>query len=432
MSRKFLASAPVRLCTVLIVLSLPAAAGGKTELEHLPEVPTSWSTSFDSPVVWQRVTPLGDLMVNTQAGLHGIDPKTGSIRWTHRDLGGWVEDRYQAIPDTPLVVIADNDQDDARVVILDSMDGRIVFDSEAAGVARLLSRHVLYRNGSLLIFGFRPGKLVTTMFMFDIATGKHLWTNDKLLGGESKVTRTLTALFQAVSGESGVVAEPFEIDDEAFLIAAGTGINKIATRSGEILWQIPASGDDVRFTVSARDPDVVFVGAQHTTSMEYSQQLTSVYEAIRISSGSRVWDEGVSVKGGLNDVIFADQGVILAPAGASKGKVKLVDYDSGRSLWGKNGKGVKLQGGVVDHDFSKHGLVVTTAFDNAWTNKGAEYFLNILDLDSGLPRYKKPVKLRGRIRATDVLSSGILFVTDSEINILDSETAGGRPVPHRS
>jgi len=70
-------------------------------------------------------------------------------------------------------------------------------------------------------------------------------------------------------------------------------------------------------------------------------------------------------------------------------------------------------------------MLVTTAYDSAWTNKGAEYLLNVLDMDAGAFRFEKPLKVRGRILEAEMIPAGILFVTTSEAGILDSKT--GQP-----
>jgi hypothetical protein len=79
-------------------------------------------------------------------------------------------------------------------------------------------------------------------------------------------------------------------------------------------------------------------------------------------------------------------------------------------------------GGIVDHDFSREGIILTTGYDSAWNDKGAVYMLNILDPGRGTLRFKKPIKLEGRILATEVLPKGILILTTSELNILDPRT----------
>ena len=41
----------------------------------------TWTSSFEQQVNWQKVTSLGNYIVQTNAGLFGIDTETGNILW---------------------------------------------------------------------------------------------------------------------------------------------------------------------------------------------------------------------------------------------------------------------------------------------------------------------------------------------------------------
>ena len=40
-----------------------------------------WSLNFESPILWQKITPLGNIVVNTKDGLFGVDQSNGEITW---------------------------------------------------------------------------------------------------------------------------------------------------------------------------------------------------------------------------------------------------------------------------------------------------------------------------------------------------------------
>jgi hypothetical protein len=65
------------------------------------------------------------------------------------------------------------------------MDGHVVFDSRAAGIANILHRTVLFETGGLLILGQEQGDPTLKMFLADLATGKVRWTNEELVAGVS-------------------------------------------------------------------------------------------------------------------------------------------------------------------------------------------------------------------------------------------------------
>jgi hypothetical protein len=91
-------------------------------------------------------------------------------------------------------------------------------------------------------------------------------------------------------------------------------------------------------------------------------------------------------------------------------------------MWGNKGKGIKAQGSVVSYIPTEKGLLITTAFDNAWNNKAEEFYLNILDPNTGTLKYEKSIKLKGDLVRTELMPKGLLFITTKEVNILDTQT----------
>ena len=407
-----------------------AAAGGSAPATLQP----AWSLHLDGEVEWQRVAPLGQLLVKTSNALSAVDPERGRVLWTHADLGGMAQDHYEEIEGTSLVAMSDGAQR-PRTVVLDTVDGRVVFDSAAAGVAQVLSRHLLPQSRALVLFGFRQGKPETTMFLVDAESGRMLWENDQLLAGAGKFTRKLTAFLQAATNQSGIVSDPLEADAKTFLIASSTDVLAVDTRSGAIRWKTAnASGARAtRFFTTNRTPGVVYVGSETATSMGGTmttstgngEAIYSVYEARRLADGGAVWPQPVRIKGGLNDVIVADNGLILSGRTTGKGKILLCDFRTGEGLWGKKGKGIEIEGGIVNHDWTGAGLVLTTGYDSAWTSKGEVFNLSLVDVKSGALRFEDPLRLRGKIVSTQVVPAGLLYTTTSEADILDLST--GRP-----
>ena len=159
-----------------IVLSASDIDAGSAAASGAPPAPVlspAWSLHLDGEVEWQRVAPLGQLLVKTSNALSAVDPARGRVLWTHADLGGLAQDHYEEIAGTPLVAISDGAAR-PRTVVLDTVDGRVVFDSAAAGVAQVLSRHLLPQSRALVLFGFRQGNPATTMFLVDAESGRLL------------------------------------------------------------------------------------------------------------------------------------------------------------------------------------------------------------------------------------------------------------------
>ena len=208
------------LLTVLVfslgALPAPVALGGE-KAPDLPEVSPAWTARFAGDVLWHRVTPLGYLVVSTRSGLHGVDPESGSILWRHEDLKNLSAEGYQDLLNTPLVLLGDQDVDD-RILILHTVDGRILFDSEKSGIHQVLSTHLLPRSGCLVIFGLRTGHATSLMSLLDLSTGDLLWTNEDIFAGENKLAKFAAAIFQAITDTSGIVSQPHEVDELVMVV----------------------------------------------------------------------------------------------------------------------------------------------------------------------------------------------------------------------
>ncbi|NJM26844.1 MAG: hypothetical protein HC859_16620 [Bacteroidia bacterium] len=124
----------------------------------------------------------------------------------------------------------------------------------------------------------------------------------------------------------------------------------------------------------------------------------------------------------LNQVIMHEKGIIVCPLSSQKPTINLIDYATGETLWGNKGRGVKAQGSVVSYITTEKGILITTGFDNAFNNKGEEYYLNILDPATGTLKYAKSVKLKGDLVQSELVPNGLLFATTREVNILDLTT----------
>ena len=409
--RRFLSIPRTKALAAMLAafMALPAAA---------VEVRPAWALDFQAPVQWQRVTSLGDLIVSTPGGLYGVDPSKGAVLWSHADLANLQGAGFEEIPGAPLFMI-DDGQSDPRVMILNALDGTVVFDSRQAGLVEIQGRYVMPRTGGLLVVGFESGNLNTQVFMYDMASGKQRWHSEVLSQGMNKMTKLLLAVAQVSMDVKPVHADPIELADGSFLFAAMGAVHRMDAASGNVLWKTNAGNAKVLHLTDKR-PGVVYVGSEEgdETSPYYS-----TYQALNLQTGKSVWKKPQRIKGALNPLIVsAHHGLIVSERTESSGKIRLLDYDSGKSLWGKKGRGIKVKGGIVDYDFSDAGLVVTTGYDSAWNDKGTEYLLHVLDLNAGALRFEKPIKVKGRMLRTELLQPGLLYVTTHEVNVFSPQT----------
>ncbi len=165
-------SAILAIC--MVVFSLTGNAQPKTA--------PSWSAKFKSAINWQRVHSLGYLIVSTNDALYGVNPNDGKILWENKGFPAMNPDNYQEVEGTEFLTIAYQTDKSATIpmqVIMEVGSGKVLFDSQKEKIG-VLSRHVLPVSGKLLVIGAKPNTLAASLFMYDIVSGKQLWTNDEM------------------------------------------------------------------------------------------------------------------------------------------------------------------------------------------------------------------------------------------------------------
>lgn len=56
-----------------------------------------WSYKADADIQFQKLTPLGSLMVSTGSGLMALDAATGNVLWTNAELKNLKECNYDEL-----------------------------------------------------------------------------------------------------------------------------------------------------------------------------------------------------------------------------------------------------------------------------------------------------------------------------------------------
>ncbi|MEJ7645515.1 MAG: hypothetical protein WKF87_13040 [Chryseolinea sp.] len=430
----------MRLQTGLLVLASVMFCCEQANAQS--KVTPSWTAKFSSPINWQRVHSLGYLIVSTNQGIYGVDPKKGSILWENKSFPALDPSMYEEIAGTEFVAISYKTDKDSTIpmqAIVEIVGGKVLFDSQKEKIG-VLSRHILASSGKLLISGAKQGTLAATLFMYDIASGKRLWMNEDLFKPEETPKKGLLGAMQmmgaAFAGLQSLTSEPIELNDQTMLLTHPNFVFKINSADGKILWRsslVPSTKARVYF--SPYKPEMVYVGTEvesqtgsgmstsSTTQGAPQKYYENLYYAFNLNTGAPAWKEPAKEKDQLNQVIAHEKGLIICPRSSQKPTINLVDYQTGKTVWGNKGKGIKAQGSVVSYITTEKGILITTAFDNAWNNsKAEEYYLNLLDPNTGALKYEKAVKLKGDLVRTELVSKGLLFVTTKEINILDPAT----------
>ena len=405
-----------------------------------PKTAPSWSAKFATAINWQRVHSLGYLVVNTRDGLYGVNPDDGKILWENKAFAELNPEFYQEVEGTEFLTIAyasDKPSTIPMQAIVHVGTGKVLFDSKAEQIG-VLSRHVLPESGRLLVIGVKPKTLSASLFMYDIASGKQLWSNDEMFKAEEGSAKgflgKLQAMGQQLSNLQSLTSEPLEMEDGSIIITHPNYVIRVQTADGRVIWKNsiqPSVRAELHFSPYRKG--VVFVGTdvESSTGSGFSSSssqgepqkfYTNLYYAFDLQGGTPLWKEPAKENDRLNQIIVHEKGLIICPRSTQKPTINLIDYQSGKTVWGNKGKGIKAQGSVVSYIPTAKGLLLTTAFDNAWNNKAEEFYLNVLDPNTGSLKYDKSIKLKGDLVRTELVPKGLMFITTKEVNILDTNT----------
>ena len=160
---------------VSIVVAVLAFGGAQSA-----PVPPAWTRDFAAPIQWQRVTAFGQLLVSTTAALHAVDPATGQVVWSQRDLANLPAGGLEELAGSPLVLISDRRGESAH---------RRPQRLQRSARLRLARREVSARSPRRAYCrapahcssrASRSASRSRSLFMYSIEDGQQLWKSDVL------------------------------------------------------------------------------------------------------------------------------------------------------------------------------------------------------------------------------------------------------------
>ena len=397
------------------------------------QLPTTWVSTMDNTVFWQRTNQLGNLIVSTRGGLYGVDTETGQTLWHHADLANVAEESFQEIPGSPFFTVSPPSRPDA-LWLIEPLSGKIVFDSEAAGLREVNRFYFLYTTGIVIIKGKNSDRNATVLGV-DMGTGKVLWSNEEDFGAlhalleleSGDFIATSTFYLYRVNPSTGEITWKTAVDpqfdpDKMGKLAGFLG--KLADNAAEQeglnveLFMGPQS--DVFYIGFQNESDSPGNGSGFSSSSGSGPYFNSGINAFSLSDGQSVWPAAYEYQGQRGLIAFDDRGLIVLPNDDSNTKINLLDYKTGEGKWGKKGNGLKAKGSALDYYFTDEGLLVTTGKFSATGNLNG--FMNIIDLDAGDYKFEKWNKIKGAVTRTDIIDAGLVVYTSREFNIFDQQS----------
>ena len=406
------------LFTALLTLATCAA--------HAQNAP-AWSTTT-GPTQWMRITSAGALVLGTSDGLKGVDPASGKVVWTVRELANVPESSYAEVERTPFITVVPPDRAE-DLFILEPFSGQVVFNSEEAGISKISSKYFLYANNAIVLAGQKADK-TAAMACVDMGTGTVRWTKDDSFsritacnsdGADAILLCTFAYIYKldAASGKEIWKKAP---NPEAEKMGAGMGnlmamMDKNAANinlpnvSGVFVTTPNAPGICILGMQTERRSEVTDAQGKKTVQVSYSTFLN----ALRTSDGSYVWEKPLEMPQMMGAIVPLERGLLVG-AGNTK-SIDMLDYNSGRGLWGKNGKGINVKGVLAGAVELEQGILLTS---------GAEDGVVTLMDAQGIEKWKKPAKLSGVVRSVTKLGGDLLVATAEEVDVIDLATGLSR------
>src|SRR5436190_1301252 len=184
----------------------------------------AWTLKLKGDILWQQATPMGALLVSTDAALAAVDTERGQVMWEKPELGGLPADGVHMVEGSLLMEATRP----GLLVIFDPVTGAVVFDSRRLNLSQIVTRRVLPQSGTLLVHGNRAAG-PSVVALYDLVTGEQRWPNEALSAARWAQTPRHVRLYPSLNK-----ADRIYVSFDDHLMAYGLA-------DGQALWAKPAS-----------------------------------------------------------------------------------------------------------------------------------------------------------------------------------------------
>lgn len=298
-----------------------------------------WTYDSDAEIVFQRLTPLGNLLISTETRLMAVDPESGQTLWTRDDVKKLKECNYDEVANTPYGLLDLGDGVGGmqrRIEVIDLQTGLKKWDSKDLPMNSSQGLFQVPQHDMLLMIGVPKKGSKPVLVAVDLETGALRWQQDALFTRPLYLfeVRGSGRLFKRYSIE-GSQHPVFDTDDTAILYLSDEGPIKIDLATGNKLWtadklkgkQPPAPRNGYAPMVLGKG--VVFV--------PFGKSL----QALDVNTGLPLWKETRKLKSPVAQMQLVTEGLVVrgAPQVDEKGKpdgkpfIDLLDPKTGQSAW---------------------------------------------------------------------------------------------------
>lgn len=394
------------------------------------------SAALGNEAEWLTLTADGTLIASTNqlrdgatsgadiyTVLSGIDTQTGKVKWRYPASSSASARRISGldfVPNTPFVQLRN-----VPLTVIDPYDGHVIIDIAAEGITQEESHGYLLESGHLWVNGMVGGNRCISVF--DLTSGKKLWSNADFLKEKNKAASKLNKL-SALTGSAMPNKEPIRLlgtpinhGADKMILATSNGVFDVQIATGQMAWEAelpdPNKGKMVKV-----ETDINFMRLIPGRNKFYVVKAAYI-TAYSYTDGKPVWANVVKTSGPIDQIIYDEKGLILCPGSSNvkgmfaTGYLQMVNEKTGEPLWGD---GIKFNGGIKTYLYTDKGLAVVMV------NSEEKNSINFIDVAQGKFTLSKNISLAGEVQYLELVSKGLLFKTDRTINILSLDS--GEPI----
>ena len=383
----------------------------------------AWTLKVKGDIRWQQLTPMGALLVSTDAALAAVDTERGQVMWEKPELGGLPADGVRMVEGSLLMEATRP----GLLVIFDPVTGAVVFDSHRLNLAQIVTRRVLPQSGTLLVHGRRlDGPSVVALY--DLVTGEQRWTNEALFEQAEPKKRGFGAMMQGLqrTAAEGSALEVLQAGPDMIVVHTLIGLRALDARTGAVRWSA-ALPTATRWAQSPRH-------VQLYPSLNKSDRIYVSFDdhlmAYSLADGQALWAKPASVEGNIRDIVQHPAGIIMLPEAPPEGEptrsrrvingvvqtgLNVARYEDGTTVATKS---LRMHGNVIDAMVAGDAVVLAVDAES-------RTFVNVMDVATATLRLKKDVKIKGQLAYVELTPAGLLYVSrpdatiNAEVNIID-------------
>src|SRR6058998_2610222 len=350
----------------------------------------AWTLKLKGDILWQQATPMGALLVSTDAALSAVDIERGQVTWEKPELGGLPADSVRPIEGSLLVEAARP----GLLLVFDPVTGAVVFDSRRLNLAQIVTRRVLPQSGTLLVHGRRAAG-PPVVALYDLVTGEQRWANDALFEQTEPQKKGLGGLMQRLvtAASEATALEVLQAGPDMIVVHTLTGLRALDAQTGAVRWSatLPTAragnlARHVRLYPSLTKSDRIYVS--------YDDRLM----AYRLADGQPLWAQPANVDGWIRNIVQHPAGIIMLPEGPPQGQatgnVRIINgvvqtglnvarYEDGSMIAAKP---VRMRGSVKDAMITGDAVVLAVDAES-------KTFVNMLNVATVTLRLQKDVKI---------------------------------------